>query len=345
MEIKHIDVPFELKQMDEDSEFFFFEGIGATGDIDRGADKIIPGASAESLAAMTPALFYAHNAEMPLGIYTSAVEDSEGRILVKAKMPKEDDFVSKRIVPQMKIGSISSLSIGFTIEPGGAEFVNGIRLLKKIKIWEISLVTIPMNENAVVTSIKSASFQNLPLADAGQTWDAAAATARVLEFTGSGDTPNDNYKKCFFQCNTGNPNEFGSYGLPFVDVIDGELKAIPRAIFAAAVSGKGSGHADVTGHIEQYYKKMGRETPFSEKQCFRVDDLESFTEREFEQLLKSGITMTGSMAKTAVAMLRGKLYRDGDDESTRDAKRKAEEAAQAEAKQLAEIAELFKKEL
>lgn len=343
MERKYIDVPFELKQMEEDSDFFFFEGIGATGDIDRGADKIIPGASAESLAAMTPALFYAHNPEMPLGIYTSAVEDTEGKILVKGKMPKEDDFVSKRIVPQMKVGSIGSLSIGFTIEPGGAEFVNGIRLLKKIKIWEISLVTIPMNENAVVTSIKSASFQDLPLADAGHAWDAAAAKARVSEFTGSEDKPSDNYKKCFFRCNTEKPSEFGSYELPFVDVIDGELKAIPRAIFAAAASGKNSDNIDVKGHIERYYEKMGRESPFSEKSCFRVDDLESITEREFEQLLKGGITMSGSMAKTAVAMLKGKLRRDGDDESARDAKKKAEEAAQAEEKQLAEIAELFKR--
>ena len=48
------------------------------------------------------------------------------------------------------------LSIGFTIPPGGSEMrSDGVRLLKEIKLYEISAVVFPMNEMATVTSMKS----------------------------------------------------------------------------------------------------------------------------------------------------------------------------------------------
>jgi phage head maturation protease len=36
--------------------------------------------------------------------------------------------------------------------------VNGVRRLSELKLWEISLVTFPMNEMATVTSVKSLDY-------------------------------------------------------------------------------------------------------------------------------------------------------------------------------------------
>jgi hypothetical protein len=65
--------------------------------------------------------------------------------------------------------------------------------------------------------------------------------------------------------------EFTGYKLPIADVIDGKLKAVPRAALAAAQVLHGArGGVDlpakdvsaVKPHIERYYGKMGDEAPF-----------------------------------------------------------------------------------
>ena len=116
MELKYKTVDFKEQTFKEDEKYFWFEGYLSTfGNIDRGGDVIEKGAFAESLKELIPHLFWMHKSDEPLGVYDSVVEDQNG-LYVKGRLPKDDKFVSDRVIPQMKIGSIKSMSIGYSVK-------------------------------------------------------------------------------------------------------------------------------------------------------------------------------------------------------------------------------------
>ncbi|MCW8930889.1 MAG: HK97 family phage prohead protease [Gammaproteobacteria bacterium] len=159
MKTKHSTFNFEIKESSEDKEFFYFEGYGATfNNVDFGGDAIAQGAFSKSLmqSKVVPVL-YQHNTREPVGIFTELKEDSHG-LFVKGKLPKEDSLVRDRIIPQMKIGSIAKMSIGYMVKD--SEVKSGVRILKELELFEISLVTFPMNDRANITAIKDFSFND-----------------------------------------------------------------------------------------------------------------------------------------------------------------------------------------
>lgn len=153
--IEYKTLKFEMKKFEEDEDFFKFEGYLSTWEKDRGDDVFVKGAFAESLSEHEPSLFWAHKSHEPLGVFDSLKEDAIG-LYVHGRMPKADSFVRDRIIPQMKIGSIKSMSVGFSIPDyeKNVDYADGIRFIKKAFLWEGSLVTIPMNAGAVVKEVK-----------------------------------------------------------------------------------------------------------------------------------------------------------------------------------------------
>ena len=156
---------FEMKEFRQDDFDFFFEGFLSTfGNEDRDGDIIDKGAFTESLKEHKPVLLFSHNTDEPLGVFDSLEEIDEG-LFIKARMPLADVFVKDRIIPQMKIGSITAMSIGFSIEDFRLDtvIVDNIRHLKKVFLWEGSLVTIPANEEARIKSkkINSSDLENI----------------------------------------------------------------------------------------------------------------------------------------------------------------------------------------
>jgi hypothetical protein len=114
-------------------------------------------------------------------------------------------------------------------------------------------------------------FQDLPLAERDHPWDGSAAEKRLRRWTGAEDKPNAKYRDAHVWYDSANKNEFGAYKLPIADVIDDQLKAVPRAIFAAAVVVDGGrGGIDlpqkdiprVKSHLARYYQKMGEKPPW-----------------------------------------------------------------------------------
>jgi len=281
MEMLRKTVSFEVKALSEDEHFFFFEGYGSTFDnVDLHEDVMVRGAFTDSLGKRMPKLIWQHNQDEPIGIYIAAHEDHIG-LFVKGKLPKEDTFVKGRVIPQMKIGSVTDMSIGFNIPDWDkdVEIKEGIRFIKRVDLWEVSLVTIPANERANVLAMKAATtFQDLPLAAQDREWDANAAKTRVREWAGAEDgldTPaiQRRYRDCFFWYESENPEDFASYKLPFTDIVGGRLTAIPRGIFAAAGAMSGArggvdipetGRPNVIRHINRYYAKMDLESPLTE---------------------------------------------------------------------------------
>lgn len=162
LEKKHLNFGFEIKATsDQGSEFFEFEGYLSTfGNVDHGGDVVLKGAFTESLKERMPSLLWQHDMCEPVGVFTEVLEDDYG-LYVKAKMPKSDSLVSGRIMPQMKVGSVRTMSIGFYVmSQDDIEYrENGVRALKKVTLVEGSLVTVPMNDRAQLTGFKSLMSQ------------------------------------------------------------------------------------------------------------------------------------------------------------------------------------------
>lgn len=85
---------------------------------------------------------------------------------------------------------------------------------------------------SVPNAIKAAT--GLPLADSGRTWSKSSALRRVKAKIGATDTPNATYARYHLWYDASQSENFGAYKLPFVDIVDGEAKAIPSALRNAA---------------------------------------------------------------------------------------------------------------
>lgn len=160
MEKKFLNVNFEIKQVEEEEGVFIFEGFASTfGNTDLDDDIIDRGAFTKSLGRRIPKLLWQHSMDEPLGVFT-IIEERESGLFVKAKMPLEDTFVSGRVKPQIKIGSITSMSIGFFIIEATFNRDTDIRTIHEVELFEISLVSIPANPQAVITSFKRADMDD-----------------------------------------------------------------------------------------------------------------------------------------------------------------------------------------
>lgn len=292
MEKKYLDFKFEIKNIiEDDPDNFVFIGYASTfGNVDRGDDTILRGAFTESLTEMTPKLLWQHDHSEPLGIFTEIFEDDIG-LYVKGKMPKTDSFVRDRVMPQMKIGSINSMSIGFNIIKDEVDRETDIRTIVKVKLWEISLVSIPMDPKALIIEAKSLfPFQDLPFAKnedgniiLDMSWNASDAIKRI-ESANGGSVPNS---KAFLWHDKKDINDSSSYKLPIADIVSGQVVAIPKAIFAAAAALRGArGGVDipenereqVIKNVNKYYAKMALPSPFEKSFSPFIDEMSHISE-------------------------------------------------------------------
>lgn len=156
-DISHLAVECELK-LAGDGETGVVEGYASVfGVLDRGGDIMLPGAFKASLAAwrkkkQLPPMLWQHDPSMPVGVWTEFVEDEKG-LKVKGELILE--------VPQAAIaralmlkGAVRSMSIGYRTLDADIDRQTGARHLKKVDLWEVSLVTFPMLPEAVITSAK-----------------------------------------------------------------------------------------------------------------------------------------------------------------------------------------------
>lgn len=149
-EVKTID--FELEDIDTESGVF--SGYGAVfSNIDSGGDIIEPGAFTKTIAEGVGRvkILSGHNESLlPIGVPLELREDAKG-LFLKAKI--SDTTLGKDVKILIQDGVLCELSIGY--DPVTFEYdAEGIRHLKEVKLWEISVVTWAMNEEAVITDYK-----------------------------------------------------------------------------------------------------------------------------------------------------------------------------------------------
>lgn len=135
-----------------------FTGFASTygGEPDAHGDLIAPGAYTNTLArhaasGTRPALLWQHDQTNPVGVWMRFDDTPEG-LVAHGKLTMEVPQ-AKAAYALMRDGGLA-LSIGYTVPDGGAELVGGARLLKEIDLLEISLVSIPANTSARITTVK-----------------------------------------------------------------------------------------------------------------------------------------------------------------------------------------------
>lgn len=156
---------FEVKLLGTDSDSMTFEGYGAVfGNVDAYGDVIAPGAFADTLAAaqksgIRPAMLAQHGGftsedMMPIGVWTQLSEDGTG-LLVKGQLAPTPR--GQEAYALMKMGAINGLSIGYIAKEWAprSKPEEPRRTLKKIDLFEVSLVTFPANPKARVQDVKS----------------------------------------------------------------------------------------------------------------------------------------------------------------------------------------------
>jgi HK97 family phage prohead protease len=348
---------FEIKKFEDNGEF---EGYASVfGIVDYGGDIVESGAFTKTLKEKKefPLLWY-HDPRQPVGMVTAEKEDEKG-LKIKGTLDLNIEKAKELYSLIKKFGKkvIQGLSIGYDVIKQSWE--GDTRHLKELKLWEVSLATFPMNPEAVITSVKAVvPFQDLPLASMDRAWDKLKALARVRRWAGGPSKEDMNwskYRKAFLWYDADDPESFGAYKLPIADVIDGQLKAVPRAIFAAAAAIRGarggvnipeSDVPKIKSHLAKYYRKMDRTPPW-ETDSIPLDELiYTFIDSDELREIKAGRTISQANAKLirqAIEILNALLEAsEPSDDDTQKDKKKSQQDSKSIDHLLSEISEELK---
>jgi len=144
-------VNFEIKK--DDIAGRVFAGYASTFDIDLGGDIITPGAFKKTIEGRQQAIKVLWQHNEPIGKSMRLYEDNIG-LFVEGKVSKTR--LGDEAIELMRDGVIDQMSIGFSIPAGKSEMSeDGLRIIREVKLYEFSPVTFPMNENAIITSVKN----------------------------------------------------------------------------------------------------------------------------------------------------------------------------------------------
>jgi uncharacterized protein len=137
------------------------EGYGSVFDVvDQGGDIIAPGAFRQSLnGARKVKMLYQHDPSAVVGVWSSLEEDDKGlRVIGKMLTTVRAGAEAYELV---KAGAIDGLSIGYRTVKSMDR--NGKRVIMQAELWEVSLVTFPMNEMSRIDAVKAAALSERDL--------------------------------------------------------------------------------------------------------------------------------------------------------------------------------------
>lgn len=147
----------EFKSLDDAGLFCGYASV--FGVLDEHGDRVAPGAFTESLKgwqqkSQMPKLLWQHKANEPIGMWNYMKEDDqglyvEGRLLLDIQRAKEAYALLKASV-------LDGLSIGYRVVESYRCPETHQRVLTKLELLEVSLVTFAANPHARIRQVKSA---------------------------------------------------------------------------------------------------------------------------------------------------------------------------------------------
>ncbi|ASU03397.1 prohead protease [Pseudoalteromonas phage AL] len=150
MELKAL----QFKEQDVNVESRTFKGYASTWDKDNGSDIITKGAFSKTLGERSDRIKILWQHDAPLGKPTLMREDEKG-LYVEGYISKTR--LGDEALELMRDGVVDQMSIGFSIPQGKSEYSknDSARVIREVKLYEFSPVTFPMNDNAMITGVKS----------------------------------------------------------------------------------------------------------------------------------------------------------------------------------------------
>lgn len=260
---------------------------------DRDGDRVeVMGLDLKSFLK-NPIMLFGHDHHgLPIGKATNL--KIEGKSLTFEPVFSTAHELARSVKALWEEGVLKAVSIGFIPKERDGN------IFTKSELLEISVVNVPSNPDALAmakakgldTSVLEKEVpakQGLPLAPADTDWDADQAVTRLRKFAGGPDRENmdwDTYKQAFAWRDEEDAQKFSAYKMPIADVIDEELKAVPRAVFAAQAALLGArGGLDlpeeerrkVHNLLGTFYKKMDREQP--EFRGYTIDEVMTLVDK------------------------------------------------------------------
>lgn len=166
--MKKMLVPMEIKEVGETGTFSGYASI--FGNVDLGGDVISkdepfkefvrnPDGKIVVLYAHDSGDFWSSTAAGGVPIGLADVTQNNKGLKFDAQLTMDDTFVRDRCYPAMKAKTLTGMSIGYDVLPGGATSseINGewTRTLTALKLWEISPCIWGMNPKAGIETVKS----------------------------------------------------------------------------------------------------------------------------------------------------------------------------------------------
>ena len=158
MEQKQLEFPLALENVSEGGSFAGYARVFEV--IDGHKDVILPGAFRRTIQdrGSKIKLLWQHRMDEPIGVITELREDKrglyvEGQLLLDVQRAQEAYAL-------LKSGAIDGLSIGYKVIDAEMN-AEGVRLIKEVELFEISLVTFPANVHAGITKIKEVIPQTI----------------------------------------------------------------------------------------------------------------------------------------------------------------------------------------
>lgn len=152
--MRYADLAFEgFEQKSASDDVAVFGGVASTSDRDLAGDIIEAGAFGKVIPKSI-ALLRDHDPRNVIGGWTQFEQDGkhlrvEGELLLTTDKGRETHQLMKR-------GYLSGISVGYIVKPGGSTWdeAKNSRVIRKAKLVECSIVSIPANDGARVRSVK-----------------------------------------------------------------------------------------------------------------------------------------------------------------------------------------------
>lgn len=149
--------PLTLEKVAADGSFSGYASI--FGKVDLGGDVMVSGAFAKSLqkrGASGIKMLYQHDEKEVIGLWHEVREDARG-LYVKGRV-LEDIARGREVLALMRAGAVDGLSVGYKTLESQRNRKSGHRELRRVDLWEISIVTFPMLPEARISEVKTGAL-------------------------------------------------------------------------------------------------------------------------------------------------------------------------------------------